>query len=167
MADRIGRTDAEVRSQHAALRDELRDDAVDGVDGDGEPDARGDTAGADDRGVDADESPGTVEEWAAGVSGIDGGVGLDEVFDVSAIGGGKRSTQRRDDADGERLVEAERIADGENLLADLKIVTRADRDRAKLAGARVDAQDGQVVVRGDADEVGVVGVVVPEGDGRA
>src|SRR5690606_16982008 len=61
--------------------DEFRGDALDEVGGDGEPEpdaaARG-RAGPGDGDVDADESALRVEEGAARVPGVDGGVGLDD-----------------------------------------------------------------------------------------
>jgi hypothetical protein len=125
------------------LREQLGDDAVDGVDGDGEADAGADAAGGIDRGVDADESSRAVEQRAAGVAGIDRGVGLDDVFDRASGDGLDRSPSAAEHAGGERLIEAERVADREGFLTDLKIGAFADGDRSELARGRVDAQSAR------------------------
>ena len=57
------------------------------------------------------------------------------------------ATEAADDAGGERVVEAERAADGEHLLAHREVVRAADHDRAQRRFARLDAQDGDVVAR--------------------
>src|SRR3546814_20233312 len=60
------------------------DDLVDGifhhVDRDGEADADIAAAAAQDRRIDADQLALRVDQGAAGIAGIDGGVGLDEVL---------------------------------------------------------------------------------------
>ena len=66
-----------------------------------------------------------VEQRAAGVAGVDRGVGLDEVA-VEAVPAASRSVDRRDDADGHRVRQAEWIADGDRGLADHEVVRRAE-----------------------------------------
>ena len=61
-----------------------------------------------------------VDERAAGVAGVDGGVGLQEHLRLGLRHLGAR--QRRDDAAGHRLADAERVADGEHEVADLELV---------------------------------------------
>ena len=56
-----------------------------------------------------------VEQRAAGIAAIDGGVGLDEVVVGPGI---DVAVARRDDADGDRAAEAERIADRHHPVAD-------------------------------------------------
>ena len=83
-------------------------------------------AAREDRGVDADEPAVHVDQGAAGIAGIDGRVGLDEELIVgdADLGAG----QRRDDAAGHRLADAERIADGEHQIAHLEAVGVAELD---------------------------------------
>jgi hypothetical protein len=69
-------------------------------------------------GVDADQPAGGVEQRAAGVAGVDGGVGLDHAADGAAVEGLDLAVQRADDAGGQRLVQAEGVADGVDALAD-------------------------------------------------
>ena len=84
--------------------------------------------------------------------GIDGGVGLDHVGDLAAGAGGQPAMQRADDAGGQRLVEAERVADREHQLSDLEVRGRADRDRRRQRPRVVHAQHREVVVGRGADD---------------
>ena len=73
-----------------------------------------------------------VDQRAAGIARIDGGVGLDEVLILGRTAGHAR--ERRDDAAGHRLADAERIADGEHQVADLDRVGIGEGDAS--AGRR-------------------------------
>ena len=55
-----------------------------------------------------------------------------------------RAGERRDDAAGHRLADAERVADGEHEVADLERVGIADRDHRKRLGVAVDLQHREV-----------------------
>ena len=70
------------------------------------------------RGVDADQFAAQIHQRAAGIAGIDGGVGLDEV--LVAVGVDAGAAERADDARGHRVLQAERIADGDHIVADLE-----------------------------------------------
>ena len=61
-----------------------------------------------------------IDQRAAGIAGIDGGVGLDEELIVADADVGAR--HRRDDAVRHGLADAERIADRQHHVADLQIV---------------------------------------------
>ena len=80
-------------------------------------------------------SPLRVEQRAAGVAGVDGRVGLDAVGDRGAVGGLQVTVDRGDDAGGEREVEAERVADGDDCSPTATWRTIAERDRRELTGA--------------------------------
>src|SRR5690606_20213702 len=110
--------DAEAGSRDASVADELRDDAADRVDGDREADARARARGAVDGGVHADEPPRAVEERPARVAGVDGRVRLDHALDGAVAHRHDLAPEAADDARGERVVEAEGIADGEDVLSD-------------------------------------------------
>ena len=88
--------------------------------------------------------------------GLIGGVGLDHVVDRPLRRRLDLAAQGADDAGGQRLVQAERVADGEGLLADLQVVRRADGDRHQLRRRRVDVQHGDVLVGVEADDRAVV-----------
>ena len=69
--------------------------------------------------------PAGVDQRAAGVAGVDRGVGLDEVLEgVDAEAG---AAERRDDAAGHRLADAEGIADREHHVADAQRSRRSRR----------------------------------------
>ena len=96
----------------------------------------------EDRGVDADQPPVHVDQRAARIAGIDGGVGLDEELVVGDAD--LRARERRDDAAGHRLADAERIADGEHEIADLETVRIAELDRGELDAARIEPQHREI-----------------------
>ena len=87
-----------------------------------------------DGGVDADDGAARVEQRAAAVAGVDGGVGLDQVLERRGAAGllvldGDGAAEAGHDAPGDGLgVGAERAADGDGGLADL--------DRARVADPR-------------------------------
>src|SRR5439155_20889993 len=109
--------DADPRLDRPSPGDELRDEAADRVHGDGEADARRGATRAEDRGVDADHPAARVEERPARVPGGDRGVGLDDVADPAAIRRSELAPGGADDADGERVVGPERVADRAEALA--------------------------------------------------
>ena len=76
-------------------------------------------------------SPSQVHQRAAGVAGVDRGVGLDEVLVAVRVDAG--AAQRADDARGHRLAEAERVADGHHEVADLEPVGVGERERREVA----------------------------------
>ena len=78
----------------------------------------------EDRRVDADQRAVHVDQRAAGIAGIDGGIGLDEEAGIVDAEIGARD--RRDDAARHRLADAEGIADGKHEVADLELVGIAE-----------------------------------------
>jgi len=94
--------------------------------GDGEADSLVTAATGKHGGIDPDEIALGVDQRAAGIAGIDRGVGLDEVLksiyaELVAAGGA-------DNAHGHGLPHAEGIADGQHHVADAQIVGMAERD---------------------------------------
>src|SRR2546422_936897 len=102
-AERLDR-DAEPAARHAALVAKLGVDLAGHVRGDREADAG---APGDDRGVDPDHLTLHVHERTAGVAGIDGGVGLQEVVERTLV---ELPRLGADDAGGDRGLETERRA---------------------------------------------------------
>ena len=101
--------------------------------------------------VDADDAAFDVEQRPAGVAGIDRGVGLDEIGEGAARFLRRNGTaEGGDDAGGDRAAEAERIADGDDGLADQQVGRRSDRRGEQVL--RIDAQHGDVAVGIDADQ---------------
>ena len=78
--------------------------------------------------------PVEIDQRAAGIARIDGGVGLDEELVVADAD--LRARQRRDDAVRHRLPDAERIADGEHHVAHLQRVGIGEFERRESAHAR-------------------------------
>ena len=96
---------------------------------------------------------GHVNERAAGVAGVDGGVGLNEGLelavgnDVAAFGG--------DDAGGDGFLQSERTADGQDPIADLHAVGVAEfGGRERMID--VNLNNGQIGFLIHADEPGVM-----------
>ena len=110
--------------------DDLRNDSPHRVDRDGKPDSRRRSRGTEDRGIHSDQSAAAVQQGSAGVPGIDGRINLNRPLDAAAVGCLNATTPRRYDSSGQRLVQAKRIADRENGLANLQVVALADHHRA-------------------------------------
>src|SRR4051794_23403777 len=135
------RLNAEVGVRDLAGRAQLRDHALDRVGRDREADADvarlpvARAAGRLDLRVDADHLALRVEQRAAGVTGVDRGVGLQDVVDREAVRRGDLPLQRGDHAGGERAVEAERVADRVRGVADLDGARVTQRERLEVGGA--------------------------------
>ena len=86
---------AEPGAAHAAVLQDLRQHVLGGVGGDREADA---LRAHDDRGVDADHLAARVDERPAGIAGIEGRIGLDDVADQAAVLRAQRAADRADDA---------------------------------------------------------------------
>ena len=160
-----GVTLIDVDAEHAALDlavlDQLVHDAFDHVDRDGEADADVAAAARQDGGVDAHQFAAQIHQRAAGIAGIDGGVGLDEV--LIAVGVDAGAPERADDARGHRVLQAEGIADGDDIVSDLELGRIPERhgDQIRLLGL----QDGDVRAFVAADDLGGKGPVVEQRDG--
>ena len=107
--------DAQPAASHAAVREDLVHHAAHHVHRNREADAVGAKVLRQHRGVDADQLALRVDERAAGIAEIDGGIGLDEILEIrdaepAAAGGA-------DDALRDRLAESERIADRQHDVA--------------------------------------------------
>src|SRR5918995_15039 len=71
-----GCDDPDARIWHPPLIDQLRDNPVHPVNGDGEANAGIGARGRENGRVDSDESTCGIKQGAAGIAGIDGGIGL-------------------------------------------------------------------------------------------
>ena len=145
-------SDADGAAGDFSVGDELIVDVDCGVGRQREADAFETAAAGVDGGVDADHFAGHVDQRAAGISGIDGGVGLNEalklVADVGAIFGA-------DDSGGDGGVQAEGAAEGEDPVAHLHAVGIAELGDGKIV-VGVDFDDREVGVLVDADDAGAV-----------
>src|SRR5690606_6798520 len=151
--------DAEEGAAHASGGEDLVNHVVREVDRDGEPEPDGAAGGANHRGIDADDAAAGVEERAAGVAGVDRGVGLDELVKAGAPGAAVRGG---DHAAGDGAFEPGRVADRDRGLADLEAVGVAEGSDGEPAG--VDAEHGDVDGRVHAEHGGLEAATVGEGD---
>ena len=152
---------AQTAAANAAIAHQLQGDVERGVYADGETDALG---AAGHGGVDADDTAMTVDQGAAGIAGIERCVGLDNAVDQPAGIGAQGAAQGADDTGRDGRLIAQRIADGDDQLADAK------RGRAAEVGvdqvAAGDAQDGEVRFRIVADKAGFEIAAVGQGDAK-
>ena len=77
--------------------------------------------GAHDEGVDADDLARQVDQRTAGIALVDGGVGLNEIF-VLVDTAAEHSVFGADDAHGHGLAQAERVADGQDIVAHAQLL---------------------------------------------
>lgn len=141
--------DADFAADDAAAVDKLVDDVGDDVGGDGEAEAFTAAGLGEDEGIDADDAAFGVDEGAAGVAGVDGGVGLDVDHRVVgfelARGGGN-------DAEGHGVIEAEGAAKGHDDLALFDSVGIGEGEGGEVGF--VDFEQGEVGFEVEADEGG-------------
>ena len=127
---------------HLAALGELARDTLGQVDGNREPQP-GPRPGAH-QGVDADHLAVGVDQGAAGVAGVDGGVGLDQVeafvAEAQAV---DVAVQAADDAQGDRALQAVRAAQGDRPVAHLQGLGIPEGGR-RDPGATGDAHHGQI-----------------------
>ena len=153
--------DAEVRARHVAFLHDSGDDVLHGVRRDGEADAL-DAVGDDLGTVDADDLAVHVDERAAGVARVDGGVGLHELDACVTVA--ERAVEGADDAARHAALElkAHRVADGDDGLADDRRVGVAEVGCRQVAV--IDLYDGEVRERISTDELARQAAAVGEGD---
>ena len=111
--------------------------------------------------VDAHELTAEIDQRTAGVAGIDGRVGLDQVFVAFGVDAG--SPESADDARGDRVLKAEGIADGDHEIADLELrgIAEGELDQA----FRRHFEHGEVRRHVAADDGGGQISAVPQRDG--
>eukprot|EP00315_Gephyrocapsa_oceanica_P041992 CAMPEP_0185473886 /NCGR_PEP_ID=MMETSP1366-20130426/1733_1 /TAXON_ID=38817 /ORGANISM="Gephyrocapsa oceanica, Strain RCC1303" /LENGTH=496 /DNA_ID=CAMNT_0028080769 /DNA_START=26 /DNA_END=1516 /DNA_ORIENTATION=- len=146
----VEQVDAKRRPRVIAELDNLPHHAADGVRGDGEADAdvAARAARREDHRVDADEPAARVKERSARVARVDCGVRLDAVFDRPSAVAVDVPAEGGDDARRQGVVEAERIADGQHVLADAQRGGGGDLQRLQRPQPRrVHLEHRQVLVR--------------------
>ena len=168
LAERLGhgrrdvlRDDSEIGAGHFSVFENLVHDGAGQVHGDGKADALipfG--AVSEDGGIDAHQFTAIVDQGAAGVAGVDGRVGLDEVFvgfdaQVGAPGGA-------DNSHGHGFADAEGIADRQSVVADLDLGRVADHDGRQTGS--VDLEDGNIRLGIATDDAGFELAFVGERD---
>ena len=116
-----------------------------------------------DRRVHADDFALEINQSAAGVAGVDGGVGLDEVFHAERVRYDIQvAAQGADNSGGDGGTQAERRADRHHPLSDSDLVGVAHRRGGEVFG--VDLDDRHVRKRIRADQPGFELLVVIEDD---
>ena len=175
--------DAQVGVGGRPRLDELLGNLLGQLDGDGETDA--DTARAaalagagashrGDRAGDTDDPALLIEQGAAGVTGVDGGIDLDGVgvdrrgrraaaraaLTALSLGVDDRAVQRRDDAGGNRGGQAQRVADRHDVLAGGQSVGVAELGDGEVIGSVLELDDRQVGGGVGAGGLGVVDAAV-------
>mmetsp|Transcript_114189 Transcript_114189/g.170804 ORF Transcript_114189/g.170804 Transcript_114189/m.170804 type:complete len:328 (+) Transcript_114189:424-1407(+) len=142
--------DPDRRSDHLATLDEAFDHLRHGVARDCEADAGRRSRGREDGGVHADQAPAAIEQRAARVSRVDRSVGLDHVGDGAARWRRCLTSEPRDHAGRERVIEPERVSDSQRNLPDLDLGGFPDSDWAKRTHGCFDFEHGNVFVGVDA-----------------
>jgi len=94
-----------------------------------------------------------VNQRPSGVAAVDGGVGLNRFINKRGLAGLHCAAQRAHHTRSERRLEAERIADGQNLLPHLQRRRIAQRQRAKLLAFGLDLHQRNVIALVRADEL--------------
>ena len=112
------------------------------IGGDGKANALRPAGARIDRRIEPDHAAVHIDQGAAGIAGIDGGVGLDEELIVADADVGAR--HRRDDAVRHGLADAERIADRQHHVAHLQIVGIGELQRRETLLGALDAQHGKI-----------------------
>ena len=102
-----------------------------------------------------------IDQRAAGIAGIDGGVGLDE--EAVVVDADLRAGERGDDALSHGLPHAERIADRDDEIADLDRVGIAELQHRKVLAA-LQFEHGQIRARVAQHDIGFVFATVRERD---
>jgi len=156
--------DAEIAMLDLAVLDQLLGGGADDLRGNRKSCAGERSAVGDDEGVDADQFAMRVDQCAAGVAGIDGRVGLDEITRLArVVGVGVGAVKRADDAarDGKRKV-SEGTAEGEHGLAGLQPGGVAPGDAGQVGS--VDLDDRNVVELVDTDDFAVENAAVMQRD---
>src|SRR3954451_1179461 len=147
----VGDADAEVRVLDRAALAELPDDPLHRARRDRE--AQAGPAGrlaaralrpTVDLRVHADDLALGIEQRAAGVAGVELGVGLDGVGDGEAVGRGDLTVQLGDHAGRQRALQLVGAADRVDVLADREAAVVAQRQRGQAVRTRIDAQEGEI-----------------------
>ena len=164
---------AEDAAFHLTVFNELVHDAADHIDRDRKADTDVAAGARQDCRIDADQFAAQIHQGAAGVSGVDRGVGLDEILVAAGFRVDVAAPQRAHDARGDGVLQSERVADRDHVVADLELARIAERhgDQIRLLslqycdiGAFVAADDfgaeSAVIEQGDGDLAGVLDHVV-------
>ncbi len=130
------RHESQPAAHHVAVHENLFHHAAYQIDGNCEADALGSSVGSIEHGrIDADQIAMRIDERAAGVAEIDGGVGLDEVLECRQTQ--LAASRRAHDSLSHRLAQAVGISDGQHDIADPQGIGAAERHDRQLADLEV------------------------------
>ena len=130
-----------------------RDDDAHHVGRDRKTDALRSSGAREDRGIDAGELAGHVDQRAARIARIDRGIGLNEELVVGDADLGAR--QGRDDAVGHGLPDAEGIADRQHDVADLQFIGIGEIQRREFLVRALEPQYRQIAAGILRDDLGL------------
>lgn len=142
--------DADPTAADSSLLDQPCGDEFGGVAGDGEADALG---GQYHRRIHADDFATRIHQRAAGISWVQGGVGLDHVVNQPAGLGAHGTSQRANHTGGDGVLESVRAADGDGDLSDADGIRVAQPRMGEPRG--VDANHRQIRFRVFANHGGI------------
>ena len=143
----------------------MPDDALCHANWNGEADAGVLTAGGNDGSVNADDFTAEVDEWAAGVAGIDGSVGLEKIFVLVAIIVDAGAAFGADDAGSDGLLKIEWRTDSEHPFSDAKDVRITECGGCQIGGELAfNFQNGKVTAGIGANNGGVEGRTIHKFD---
>ncbi len=154
---------AEDAAFHLAIFNELVHDAADHVDRYGEADSDVAAGARQDGRIDADQLAAQIHQRAAGVAGIDRGVGLDEILIAAGLRIDVAAAQRTDDSGGNGVLQSEWIADGDHIVADLELARITERHGDQIGLFCLQYRDVGAFVA--ADDFGGECAVVEQRDG--
>jgi hypothetical protein len=141
---------AQPRADDTAMREKRDHRGLGQIGGNGEADV---LRVGDDGGIDADHLAAPVQERATRIARVDGRVRLDERLQHRVRRFGQHPIHPRHDAARQRLIEADRVADRDHVVAHAHAVGIAEGDRGQaLRCRRADTQQGEVEDRIGADE---------------
>ncbi len=140
---------ADVTATNPPLLDQPAGNEFGGVARDRETDSLG---RPNHRGVDSDHFARGIRERPAGVSGIQRGVGLDDVVDQSARLRVHRATERANHSGGHARLKTERVTNGDCDLTDAQCFRIGQPHVGKLR--RINANHGEIGIRIVSDKLG-------------
>ena len=108
-------------------------------------------------GVHADQAGSGVDQGAAGVAGVEGGVGLDHIFD-DPTAGGQGSTERAHHPGGHRAGQSPRVTDGDDQLPHLDLLRVPEVDPGQVRDVRPHDRQVREQIAADHLEVGLPAV---------
>ncbi len=144
--------DAHAGTHHFSVGDQLRNDVVDGVDGDGKTDPRVRPGRALNCRVDADQPAVAVEKRTATVAWVNRGIGLDDIADRTSSHRLDFAIESADDTGSQGLVEAKGIADSKHFLPHKQVSGRPDSHGDQIL-RWCDFEHGEIFVGGGADNL--------------